>query len=152
MRHRNVVPLGVLSGALAFALLAQASSADVSVSPIAQVTPAPGAPAGLVVKPVAGSEALAVSGTAPAGRALQLTLYATFSRDIPDTLITRQTILPGPDGTFAVTVPTAPAFLRGAVLTVVVGAPPSGPFASARVTVGAPNVTVPPDNLPYNVR
>lgn len=106
----------------------------------------------LELRPVRGSETIAVSGTAPAGRAVQLTLYATFSRDIPDVVLSRQTVLPNGDGAFATTVPIAPAYFRGAIITVVASTPPSGPSASARITVAAPNVTVPPDNLPSDVK
>lgn len=103
----------------------------------------------LAVKPVVGAEALAISGTAAAGNAVQLTLFATFSRDVPDVVLSRQTVLPDAGGAFAATMPIAPGFFREAVITVV-ATPSTGPSASARVTVGAPNVTVPPDNAPRN--
>ena len=133
-----------------------AGAPSVAVSgPVAQAPNASARPGGAItldVKPVVGSDALAISGTAPAGRAVQVTLYATYSRDIPDVLLSRQTLLPSPAGAFSATLPIAPGFFRGAVITVVATTPPSGPSASARYTVAAPNVTVPPDNLPHDIK
>lgn len=128
---------------------------DAASSPLAQApdsTTRPGGAITLFVTPIVGAEALAVSGTAPAGRAVQITLQATFSREIPDVVLSRQTVLPDGRGTFAATVPIAPGFFRGSVVTVIATTPPSGPSASARYTVGAPNVTVPPDNSPHSVQ
>ncbi len=118
---------------------------DAVSGPLAQAQDATTRPDGaitLFVNPVAGAEA-------PPGRAVQITLQATFSRDVPDVVLSRQTVLPDGRGTFAATVPIAPGFFRGSIITVVAMTPPSGPWASARYMVGAPNVTVPPDNLPY---
>ena len=133
-----------------------AGAPSVAVSgPVAQAPGANARPGGSItldVKPVVGSEALTISGTAPAGRAVQVTLYATYSRDIPDVLLSRQTLLPSPAGAFSATLPIAPGFFRGAVITVVATTPPSGPSASARYTVAAPNVTVSPDNLPRDIQ
>ena len=115
----------------------------------------PGTPAAVVTvtaTPVVGSEAVRVSGTAPPGRTVQLTLSATFSRDMPDVVITRKTVVADGSGAFATTAQVAPGYFRGAVVTVVASTSPSGPSATARYTIGAPNVTVPPDNLPHSVQ
>jgi hypothetical protein len=83
---------------------------------------------------------------------VQITLEATFSRDMPDVVLTRETVLPDGSGNFTAIMPIAPGFFRGSVITVVATTPPSGPSTSARYMVGAPNVTVPPDNLPHTVQ
>jgi len=132
-------------------ILARAPIGAVS-GPLAQAqngTAPPGGAITLYVNPVVGAEALAVFGTAPPGRAVQITLQSTFSRDMPDVVLTRQTVLPDGNGTFTAIVPIAPGFFRGSIITVVAATPPSGPSTSARYMVGAPNVTVPPDNLPH---
>ena len=122
------------------------------VAQVQDAVPRSGGSITLDVKPVVGSQAVYVSGRAPAGAPLVVTLYATISRDLPDVLLTRQFVSSDGSGAFASMVPIAPSFVYGSVITVVVTTPPPGPSASARYTVGAPNVTVPLDNLPRNVQ
>ncbi len=148
MRRASALLIAVSTFALA--LRAHPAAADSSSSsPSVAQAPAAGA-ISLVVRPAIGAEALAISGTGPAGTLISLTLYATFSRDLPDVVLTRRTVFVDPSGTFKTTTSIAPGFLRGALITVFAASPPSGPSATAYVTVGAPNITVPPDNFPRN--
>jgi Copper amine oxidase N-terminal domain len=128
---------------------------DAVSGPLAQApdaTKGPGGAITLFVNPVVGAEALAISGTAPPGRVVQILLQSTFSRDLPDVVLSRQTVLPDGRGNFAAIVPIASGFFRGSIITVVASTPPSGPWTSARYMVSAPNVTVPPDNLPHSIQ
>jgi hypothetical protein len=102
---------------------------------------------------VVGAEAVRITGTAPASRPLEVSLYVTYSRDIPTVLMNRRTYVPtDAAGRFDATITTAPAFFHNAIVTVVVHALPAGPDARATFTVGAPNVPVPPDDIPASVR
>lgn len=152
MRDRIAVPgvvmLGVFAAVAAFADQPRAQ---------AQVPPAPGASApanafNLDVKPVVGTESLSVAGSAPGATSVTVTLWATYSRNMPTVVLNRRTIRTNADGAFSSVVPIAPGHFEGAVVTVVVTAAPGGGTAIARYTVGIPNVTVPPDNLPNNMK
>jgi hypothetical protein len=136
------------------AILADSPKLAVS-GPLAQAPDGNTTPNGAVtldITPVLGSQTLAVAGHAPAGSAVTLTAYVTISRDLPDVVLHRRTVRVNDAGTFSTIVPIAPGFFPEAIVTVVATARPSGTSVSARYTVGPPNVTVPPDNLPYNVR
>jgi hypothetical protein len=98
-----------------------------------------------------GSEAVRITGSAPASRPLEASLYATYSRDLPTVLLSRRSISTDNAGRYDATLSIAPGFFRNAVLTVVVDAVPAGPSARTTVTVGAPNVPAPPDDIPASV-
>lgn len=106
----------------------------------------------LTVVRVVGSEALLVNGESGLARPVEAALYATYSRDIPTVLLSRRILRVAADGTFTATLPVAPAFFRGAILTVVVRSMPGGRAASASIAVAAPNGEAPPDTLPPSVR
>jgi hypothetical protein len=106
----------------------------------------------LTLSPVIGAEAMKVSGTAPPARPLEASVYAAFSRELPTVLLTRRIIPTDPSGHYAATLSHAPAYFRGAVVTVVVRSLPAGSFASAQFLVDAPNVPAPPDELPLDYR
>jgi hypothetical protein len=117
--------------------------------------PAGAQPAGgvsLTATHVVGTEAVRLTGTGPASRPLEASLYVTYSRDLPTALMNRRIVSTDATGRFDATIPTAPAFFRNAIVTVVVRALPAGPDARATFSVGAPNVPVPPDDLPASVR
>lgn len=99
-----------------------------------------------------GSEAVRITGSAPAARPLEAALYATFSRDLPAVLVSRRSISTDAAGRYDTTLSIAPAFFRNAVLTIVVDGVPAGHPARATVIVGAPNVPAPPDDIPASVR
>ena len=95
-----------------------------------------------------GSEAVTVTGLAPAQQRLEAALYARFSKDLPTVLLSRSYMSSDADGHYRATLSTAPAFFRNAIVSVVVRALPGGPSAGADVTVSAPNLPAPPDELP----
>ncbi len=99
-----------------------------------------------------GSEAVTVTGSAPPQQRLEAAMYARFSKDLPTVLLSRWYLSSDADGHYTTALPIAPAFFRHAILTVVVRSLPAGPSASADVTVRAPNVPAPPDELPPSVR
>ncbi len=130
-----------------------------AVSALIVPTGAPGADApaargGVTVTAtrVVGAEAVTITGIGPAAQPLEAALYATFSRDIPDVLLSRRAVPTDAQGHYNVTVPVASAFFRNAIVTVVVRSLPAGPSARATFTVGAPNVAAPPDDVPPSVR
>jgi hypothetical protein len=106
----------------------------------------------LTLNRVIGAQAVNVSGTAPAARPLEAAVYARFSRDLPTVLLSRRSISTGADGHFAAVVTIAPAYFRGAIVTIVVRPLPFGPSAMGEVIVTEPNAPAPPDELPPSVR
>ncbi len=115
---------------------------------------APAVPNGVTVTAtrVVGTEAVTITGNGPAAQPLEAALYATFSRDLPDVLLSRRAVPTDAQGRYWATVPIASAFFRGAIVTVVVRSLPAGPSARTTVQVGAPNVSAPPDDIPASVR
>ena len=101
---------------------------------------------------VAGSEAVRITGSAPAARPLEAALYATFSRDLPTVLLSRRIVSTDAAGRYDATVTIAPAYYRDAIVTVYVRALPDGIPAGATLRVAAPNVPAPPDDIPASVR
>jgi hypothetical protein len=113
-----------------------------------QLQPASG-PISVDVRHAQGSEALNVSGRAPAGSPVTITLLATISPDLPTVVVSRHDVQPDANGQFQAVISSAPDYLRGSLLQVVATSAGASP-ASATVTVGPPNpgVTVPFDK-PY---
>ena len=99
-----------------------------------------------------GSEAVRITGSAPAARPLEASLYGTFSRDLPTVLLSRRAIPTDAAGRYDATLSIAPGFFRNAILTVVVDTVPASQAARATVIVGAPNPPAPPDTIPASVR
>jgi hypothetical protein len=106
----------------------------------------------LTLSPAIGREVVNVSGTAPAARSVEASVYATFSRNVPTALLSRRIIPIDASGHYAATLSHAPAYFRGAIVTVVVRSLPAGSFATAEFLVDAPNVPAPPDALPPSYR
>lgn len=98
---------------------------------------AAGATITLQIHPHAGAESLDISGTAPAGSAIDLFLYGTVSTDLPIVRLNHLKAQAGPSGTFSITVPVAPNFIRGSVVTVE-ATTPDGAEAIARTTFQGP--------------
>lgn len=113
-----------------------------------QLQPASG-PITVDVRHAQGSEALNVSGHAPPGSPITITLLATISPDLPTVVVSRHDVQPDASGQFSAVISNAPDYLRGTLLQVVATSAGASP-ASATVTVGPPNpgVTVPFDK-PY---
>lgn len=103
----------------------------------------------LTAQPAAGSEAISVSGTAPPGSPVTVTLLATISQDIPTIVVSRNVVLPDSSGNYQARIPIAAAYERGTILRVFAT---SGGQTSAAVqlTVGPPNggVAVPLEQEP----
>ena len=102
----------------------------------------------LAVSPTIGAESVTVEGIAPSGQPLEATLYVRFSKDLPTVLLGRYGIATDSNGRYNATLPLAPAYFRDAIVTVVLQSLPTGPHTSASLTIGAPNVPAPPDELP----
>lgn len=96
-----------------------------------------------------GTEALDVTGHAPSGLPVTITLLATISPDLPTVVVSRHDIQPDANGQFQAVIPTAPDYLRGSILRIVATSAGATP-ASATLTVGAPNAGVAvPFDKPY---
>jgi len=141
MLKRSPFSLGLIAGVAALCVPAAAQG---PVAPAGGIT--------VTATRVVGKEAARISGTGPASRALEVALYVTYSRDIPSALMQRRVISTDASGRFDTTITTAPAFFHDAVVTVTVHAFPAGPDGRASFNVGAPNVPVPPDDIPASVR
>jgi len=96
-----------------------------------------------------GTQALTITGHAPAGNPVTITLLATISPDLPTVVVSRHDVQPDASGQFEAVISTAPDYLRGSLLQVVATSAGATP-ASTTITFGAPNagVTVPFDK-PY---
>lgn len=108
-----------------------------------------GAITGLEVRQLAGTQVLAVRGKAPGKLPITLTLVGTFSMEIPDVVLNRTSLVSDAAGTFLATIPIAPGYFRGAILTVTASSVPGVASASAQVIASAPNgnVPIPADNV-----
>lgn len=103
----------------------------------------------LTAQPIAGSEAISVSGNAPSGSPVTITLLATVSQDVPTIVVSRHVVLPDASGRFQDRIPIAAAYERGTLLRVFVASAGQTP-ASAQLVVGPPNggVVVPLEQEP----
>lgn len=110
---------------------------------------ASGAPLTLAVHPHAGEHSLDVTGTAPAGSVVDIVLYATVSKDLPLLRLNHLTAQAGPYGTYAITVPITPDYVKGSILTIQASTE-AGATAVARTTLaGTPSEEIPSmDDLP----
>jgi hypothetical protein len=70
------------------------------------------------VKQTEGLETLTLVGKAPANIPVTLSVIGTFSNEIPDVLLSRRETTADADGTFGLTVPVAPGYFRGGIITV----------------------------------
>lgn len=103
----------------------------------------------LHAQPIAGSEAISVSGNAPPGSPVTITLLATISTDIPTIVVSRHVVQPDASGNYQTRIPIAAAYARGTLLRVfAVSAGTTS--ASAQLIVGPPNggVVVPLEQEP----
>ncbi len=104
----------------------------------------------VTVAPAVGSEAITVSGTAPAMGPVVILLHATISRDLPTLFVNRRDVFADADGHFTTIVPIGPDFWRGSILTVSVSSSSATASASAQTVVTLPNpgVVLPADSVP----
>jgi hypothetical protein len=101
------------------------------------------APITVAVQHRDGAESLDVSGTAVSGTAVDIALYATYSKDLPMVFLNRFTAVADARGHYAVVAPIAGDFFRGTIITVqVLGQ--NGSSASGTWTVDAPtSISIP---------
>jgi hypothetical protein len=108
MRSRSGYPIPLIT-VVTLILIATMAAAPVATS----------APIDVAVTP--GSAAVHISGTAAAGIAqLQAVVYATFAAELPIVLIRRTTLSTDAAGRFEATIPIAPAYFDGTLITVIV--------------------------------
>jgi hypothetical protein len=107
----------------------------------------------LNVQPLKGAEAVLITGTAPAGAPVLITLLGTISSDIPNVLISRHDLTAGLDGKFQAVLPIGPDYYRNTFLRVLATSGPNVTSASAQILIGAPNngANVPFDGFPGGV-
>lgn len=100
-----------------------------------------------------GAEAVLVTGVAPPTLPVMITLLATISPEVPNILVSRQTLTAGPDGKFQAIVPIGPDYMRDTFLHVLATSLPGVTSASAQLLVQAPNpgVNVPADYMPGGI-
>jgi len=118
------------------------------------VTNATGAITGLGLSQVPGKQDINVWGKAPANLPIMLTLVGTFTKEIPDVVISRNEVVSDADGTFKTEIPPASAFYSGAILTVVASSVSGVSIAKAQIVLKLPNanVAVPNDEIPKSIR
>ena len=104
----------------------------------------------VAVAPTVGSEAITVSGTAPAMAPVVVVLHATLSRDLPNIYLNRRDVYADADGHFSAVVPIGPDYWRGSILTVTASSSSATASATAQTVVTLPNpgVVVPADDMP----
>ncbi|MFN2459232.1 MAG: hypothetical protein ABR591_00865 [Candidatus Velthaea sp.] len=143
MRQNNHRSLVVFAAAAAVFVPLAARSAE---------PPATSSAITVSATPAVGREAVMIAGNAPAGTSLEAALYARFSQDVPNVLLSRRPVATDANGHYAATVPIASGFFRNAVVTVVINSVPAGASARTSFVVGAPNLPAPPDDIPSSVR
>jgi hypothetical protein len=92
----------------------------------------------LEARQLQGAEAIDVTGTAPPGATVTITLTALISTDLPTVLVSRHDVVTDSSGHFGGAIPIASAYERGIILTVIATAPGAS-GAQAQLTTGAPN-------------
>ena len=101
-----------------------------------------------------GSYNLLVDGKAPANLPITITLVATFSSVIPDTVLSRTRTSTDADGTFHADISAAPDYFTGSIISVVASSVPGIVTKKAQIVMQAPNakVIVPADQIPHHAR
>lgn len=145
--------LGQVNKIFAAAVVTVALSAFTPAMASTQGAPAPvsvNSNMTVTVAPAVGSEAITVSGTAPAMAPVVVVLHASFSRDLPDVYLNRRDVYADADGHFATVVPIGPDYWRGSILTVTASSSSTTTSATAQTVVTLPNpgVVVPADDVP----
>ncbi len=132
---------------LAFPAIATAAVPSRTASAVAQA-PGTAQQITLEARQLQGAEAIDVSGTAPAGGTVTVTLTALVSEDIPTVLVSRHDVVADVNGRFGAIIPIASAYERGIILTVYATSGPGVAGAQAQLTTRAPNagVSIPLDH------
>ena len=115
---------------------------------------ATGSISGLTLVQAPGEQNITVSGKAPGNLPITLTLVGSFSQEIPDTVISRNEVVSDADGRFKLDISPAPAYYRGAILTLVASSVSGVSPAKAQIVLKAPNGTtaIPGDQEPRSTR
>jgi hypothetical protein len=118
------------------------------------VANATGSISNLTLAQAPGKQDISVAGKAPGNLPITLTLVGTFSSEIPDVVISRNEVVSDADGTFKTDISPAPAFYRGAILTLVASSVSGVSSAKAQIVLKAPNGTtdIPGDVVPRSAR
>lgn len=107
----------------------------------------------LTLAQVPGKSDITVAGKAPGNLPVTLTLYGSFSENIPDVTISRNEVVSNADGTFKMDVSPAPAYYHGAVLTLVASSVSGIASAKATIVLKSPNgPNLPNDVVPKDER
>jgi hypothetical protein len=109
---RSFIPVALITlmAMVAFGASAQQASSDGSASMTG----------GIIIKAafIPGEESLLVTGTAPSGSVVFLSLSATFDSGVPTTLVNRTNVVAARDGRYRAVMPYASAAEEFAVLSV----------------------------------
>ena len=113
-------------------------AADGSVGRIVIGQASNAGPPTITMRPVPGRDAIAVDGSAPSNAPVTIAIVATFSRDVPDVTVVRQTVQADGSGHFSAVVPLAGDYVEGTPIRVTAY---SGGAASSTLTalIGPPN-------------
>lgn len=119
-----------------------------SAAPAAESVDPPQAPASgqgpLTVSAIGGlgAETLSVFGSAPPNAPVRISLYGQISRDLPTMLLNTSSTVASAEGKYAITMPIAPDYFRGSIITVNAALTEGGPASTTTYKVGAPNPNV----------
>lgn len=107
----------------------------------------------LNVTQLQGAEAVLVTGTAPPGVPVMITLLATLSSEIPNVLLSRHDLTAGDDGKFQAIVPIAPDYLRDSFINVLATSLPGVASAKSQLLIHAANagMSVPVEIYPGGI-
>jgi hypothetical protein len=143
-RRTHLTAAAIIAAACLVFVPVPGSSANVEPITVGGITVSAG--------PIAGKEAISVTGKAPAMAPVTLTLFATISKDLPDVFVNRRDVLTDSSGHFSAQMPIAPDFWRGTILTVTASSPDVTSTATIKTLVVVPNpnpgVALPADDLP----
>ena len=121
------------------AIIVQSGSSVANVS---------GAIGQLNLSQVPGKHDINVSGRAPGNLPITLTLYATFTTQIPDVVVSRNEVVSDANGTFKTQISPASAYYYGGILTVVASSVSGVTSAKSQIVLKAPNDgTIVPNDL-----
>jgi hypothetical protein len=123
---------GKTSQAVLFVLGALVASATLSNAASAADVP-------VNVSTAIGPRAVRVVGTVAGAQRLRAVLYATFSPDLPVVLLTQRTLATDGNGHFDATIPIAPAYLPGTIISVIVQSSTGIFLGQGSVTITAPS-------------
>jgi hypothetical protein len=113
------------------------------VAALGLLAEAPAPVAGVTVVAGTGPDSVRVSGTFAGAHQLQAVLYATFAPDLPNVLLSRRALVTDAGGHFDVAIPLAPAYMTGAIITVIVQTSAAVPLGRGSYTITDPNDRTP---------